>query len=182
MISFLEQLRASCEARNIPLISPETQTFLVDLLHKKQPKNVLEIWSAVGYSSIVISQTLQSQQGHVSSFEISYSAYLEAMKNIKTAKAKNITLYPFDINEIKLEQFFSQKFDFVFIDAQKSQYGEYLQKIQPYLCTENTLILDDIIKYQNKLTSLYTFLTENQINYQIFPTEPGDGIMIIENL
>jgi predicted O-methyltransferase YrrM len=43
MISFLSQLRASCEARRIPLISPETQEFLEQLLERKRPKNILEI-------------------------------------------------------------------------------------------------------------------------------------------
>ena len=95
---------------------------------------------------------------------------------------RNITRYPFDINEIQLESFFSKKFDFVFIDAQKSQYGEYIQKIQSCLYPENTLLLDDVIKYQNKLGQLYVFLEENQINYQVFETEPGDGVMLIENL
>ena len=65
---------------------------------------------------------------------------------------RNITRYPFDIGEIQLESFFSEKFDFVFIDAQKSQYGNYIQKIQSCLYPENTLLLDDVIKYQNKLT------------------------------
>ncbi|MDR0369538.1 MAG: hypothetical protein LBH96_03335 [Candidatus Peribacteria bacterium] len=55
------------------------------------------------------------------------------------------------MNEITLETFFSQKFDFVFIDAQKNQYGDYIEKIQRYLCPENTILLDDVIKYQNKL-------------------------------
>jgi len=74
------------------------------------------------------------------------------LKNIKQANMRNATLYPFDISEIVLETVFSQKFDFVFIDAQKSQYGDYMEKIQRYLCPENTLLLDDVIKYQNKLT------------------------------
>lgn len=104
------------------------------------------------------------------SLEIAYPAYLEALKN--TAKIHNITLYPFDINVINPEKFFSQKFDFVFIDAQKGQYGEYIEKIQTSLCPENTLLLDDVIKYQNKLTSLYRFLEKNQVKYEIFPTEP----------
>jgi predicted O-methyltransferase YrrM len=52
---------------------------------------------------------------------------------------------------LHLEKFFAQKFDFVFIDARKSQYGDYIQKIQPYLCPETALLLDDVIKYQNKL-------------------------------
>ena len=87
----------------------------------------------------------------MSSFEISYPAYLEALKNIENANCNNVVLYPFDINEIVLEKFFSQKFDAAFIDAQKSQYGDYLQKIRSHLAPENTLLLDDVIKYQNKL-------------------------------
>jgi len=44
--------------------------------------------------------------------------------------------------------------DFVFIDAQKSQYGSYLEKIQEKLSSENTILLDDILKYQTKLEKL----------------------------
>ncbi|MDR2190434.1 MAG: class I SAM-dependent methyltransferase [Candidatus Peribacteria bacterium] len=151
MSSFLERLRRSCEARHIPLISEETQLFLQQLLVVKQPKEVLEIGTAVGYSSIVIANTLEAWGGKIVSFEIGYPAYLEALKNIKEAKVRNILLYPFDITALYLEKFFAEKFDFVFIDAQKSQYGDYMQKIQPYLCPETTILLDDVIKYQNKL-------------------------------
>lgn len=55
-----------------------------------------------------------------------------------------------------------------------------MQKIQVCLCPESTLILDDVIKYQNKLSSLYSFLQKNQVKYEIFETEPGDGVMVIE--
>ena len=182
MNSFLSELRASCETRRIPLISRETQSFLEALLDAKQPQFVLEIWSAVGYSSICIAQKIIHWWGVISSFEIGYGAYLEALKNIKQANMRNATLYPFDISEIVLETVFSQKFDFVFIDAQKSQYGDYMEKIQRYLCPENTLLLDDVIKYQNKLTWLYSFLEKNQVKYEIFDTEPWDGVMLIENM
>ncbi len=177
---YLAQLRQSCEQRHIPLISKETQAFLVSWLERHQPKNVLEIWAAVWYSGIVISQTIQQRWGRLTSFEISYPAYLEAMKNLQNADCKNVVLYPFDINELSLEKFFSQKFDAAFIDAQKSQYGDYLQKIRQYLEPENTLLLDDVIKYQNKLAWLYEFIEKKQINYKIFDTEPGDGVMLIE--
>ena len=177
---FLSDLRKSCEDRHIPLISVQTQDFLVSWLERNQPKRVLEIWSAVWYSSIVISKTIQQRWGTLASFEISYPAYLEALKNIENANCNNVVLYPFDINEISLEKFFSQKFDAAFIDAQKSQYWDYLQKIRSHLAPENTLLLDDVIKYQNKLTQLYQFIEKMQINYKIFDTEPGDGVMLIE--
>lgn len=176
---YLWDLRKSCEDRHIPLISVQTQDFLVSWLERNQPKRVLEIWSAVWYSSIVISKTIQQRWGTLSSFEISYPAYLEALKNIENANCNNVVLYPFDINEIVLEKFFSQKFDAAFIDAQKSQYWDYLQKIRLHLAPENTLLLDDVIKYQNKLIWLYQFIEKMQINYKIFDTEPWDGVMLI---
>ena len=177
---YLAELRKSCEERHIPLISIQTQDFLIAWLERNQPKRVLEIWSAVWYSSIVISKTIAERWGTLASFEISYPAYLEALKNIENADCNNVVLYPFDINEIVLEKFFSQKFDAAFIDAQKSQYGDYLQKIRSHLAPENTLLLDDVIKYQNKLDELYQFIEKMQINYEIFDTEPGDGVMLIE--
>ena len=177
---FLSGLRKSCEDRHIPLISIQTQDFIISWLERNQPKRVLEIWSAVWFSSIVISKTIQQRWGTLTSFEISYPAYLEALKNIEKANLNNVVLYPFDINEILLEKFFSQKFDAAFIDAQKSQYWDYLQKIRSHLAPENTLLLDDVIKYQNKLIWLYQFIEKMQINYKIFDTEPGDGVMLIE--
>lgn len=148
----LAPLRVSCQQRKIPLISEETQSFLHTQLLQKKPHNVLEIGSAVGYSTIWIAQLLQERGGHISSFEVSYPAYLEALKNLQKYQIRNAVIYPFDIKSIQLEHFFSQGFDFVFIDAQKSEYGQYLEKIQSVLKTETTIILDDVIKYQNKLS------------------------------
>ncbi len=149
---YLDQLRFSCQQRKIPLISRETEEFLRTKLLEKKPHNVLEIGSAVGYSTIWIAQLLAERGGRISSFEISYPAYLEALKNLQKYQIRNAVIYPFDFKEISLENFFSENFDFVFIDAQKSEYGHYMEKIQGVLNTENTIILDDIIKYQNKLS------------------------------
>ena len=180
---FLTQLRASCEARHIPLISPESELHIRKLLQKYQPKTCLEIGSAVGYSSIVIASTIAEWWGQLTSFEVAYPAYLEAQRNIHQAKCWNTTLYPFDITKSETTaSVLPVHCDFVFIDAQKSQYGSYLEKIQEKLSSENTILLDDILKYQTKLDWLYKFLKENQINYEIFESEPGDGVMLIHNL
>ena len=40
---YLANLRKSCEERHIPLVSKETQSFLVSWLNRHQPKRVLEI-------------------------------------------------------------------------------------------------------------------------------------------
>jgi hypothetical protein len=42
--------------------------------------------------------------------------------------------------------------------------------------------LDDVVKYQTKLDTLYKFLEKNQINYNILPSEEGDWIMVLKNI
>ena len=164
ILNFLEQLRASCEQRKIPLISRETQAILADTLKKHQPKTCLEIGSAVGYSSIFIANIIQEWWGQLTSFEVAYPSYLEAQYNIHQTKLTNITLYPFDITKLQSSRAILPK------------------QIQEKLSSENTILLDDILKYQTKLDWLYKFLKENQINYEIFESEPGDGVMLIHNL
>ena len=83
---------------------------------------------------------------------MAYPSYLEAQYNIHQTKLTNITLYSFDITKLQSSRaILPKQSDFVFIDAQKSQYGSYLEKIQEKLSSENTILLDDILKYQTKL-------------------------------
>ena len=62
-------------------------------------------------------------------------------------------------------------------------FGNYLEKIHNNLSSENNIILlDDVVKYQTKLDTLYKFLEKNQINYNILPSEEGDWIMVLKNI
>lgn len=54
-------MRTSLLQRNIPILSPATETFLVDLLQKHKPMSCLEIGSAVGYSGNLIGATIKER-------------------------------------------------------------------------------------------------------------------------
>ena len=95
--------------------------------HNRMTLNLVVVHGKVKFvvydeQEMCFEEIILSPEGTLTSFEISYPAYLEALKNIEKAEINNVVLYPFDINEISLEKFFSQKFDAAFIDAQKSQY------------------------------------------------------------
>ena len=179
---FLDTLRSHCEARKVPLISIETERYLIEYLHRTKPKQCVEIGAALGYSSIVIANEIHARWGQLTSFEVAYPSYLEALQHLQQAKIVNVNLFPFDITKhLNIQSLLPVPVDFVFIDGQKNQYASYLEKIQGNLGPENSIVLDDVIKYQMKLSSLYEFLEKNQINYKILPSEEGDGIMILEN-
>ncbi len=178
----ISQMRTLCEQRNIPIISQNTETFLHKILDKHQPKVCLEIGSAVGYSTKIIANKISKRNSKLYSFEVSYPAYLEAIHYIHTLAKPNTTLYPYNFLKVDIHKIISptEKIDFVFIDAQKSQYWNYMMKIRNLLDTSAIIIIDDVIKYHHKISSLYEFLQQMQIDYQIFQLDADDGVMLIQ--
>lgn len=179
MYEKLKELRKECMSRKIPIISPATEAFLWKLVRKHKPKICLEIWGAVGYSSIYIGWMINARWGVVTSFEISYPAYQEGLQNSKAANCHNIISYPYDALRAPIKKLVSGPVDFIFIDGQKSQYGEYLEIVRELCSPHTVIVIDDVIQYHNKLSSLYGFLQKKQIKYEILQLDPDDGIMII---
>ncbi|HMS90823.1 MAG TPA: class I SAM-dependent methyltransferase [Candidatus Absconditabacterales bacterium] len=175
----LKALRRSCKERKIPIISLATESFLGKLLRKQKPKICLEIGGAVGYSSIYIGELIHTWGGKITSFEISYPAYQEGLQNSKKAHCYNIISYPYDVRYAPIKKLVESPVDFIFIDGQKSQYGEYMEIIEKISSPHTVIVIDDVIKYHNKLTSLYRYLKKKQMKYKILQLEPDDGVMII---
>ena len=175
----LKELRKSCESRRIPIISLATEKFLWKLLRKHKPKICLEIWGAVGYSSIYMGEMLNTWGGKISSFEVSYPAYQEGLQNSKESHCYNITSYPYDIRYAPTKKLVQKPVDFIFIDGQKSQYGEYMEIIEKISSPHTVIVIDDVIKYHNKLSSLYWYLQKKQMFRKILQLEPDDGVMVI---
>lgn len=169
--------RKRCETRRVPLISPETEAALHTIIQTQKPKCCVEIGSAVWYSSSMIAQQVQEWNGQVYGFEIAHNAYTQAL--FHTKHRPNLTLYPFDHTHIAMEKLIIWPYDFVFIDWQKSQYDQYFMKIEPFLHPESVIVCDDVIKFQNKLFSLYGYLDKMQIFHTQIQLEHDDGIMLI---
>lgn len=176
----LKELRIACKHRNIPIISVATEQFLAKILKKYKPKVCLEIGGAVGYSGIFMAEIIKQRWGKLYSFEISYPGYREWQYNAVKSQTHNLVSYPFNILQVAGEKLIIQNpVDFVFVDAQKAEYGAYLAKIENIIDKKTVIIIDDVIKYHHKLVSLYWYLQEKQIYYDIVKLDPDDGVMII---
>ena len=178
-MEILKTLRKTCKERKIPIISLATEAFLWKLLRKHKPKICVEIWGAVGYSSIYMGELLNTWGGKITTFEISYPAYQEGLQNIKQSHCYNITSYPYNVLYAPIKKLVQSPVDFIFIDGQKSQYGEYMEIIEKIISPHTVIVIDDVIKYHNKLSSLYWYLQKKQINYKILQLEPDDWVMVI---
>lgn len=131
---------------NIPIMKLETKEFLKTLISISKPKNILEIGTAIGYSSLLFSK-----------YSNANITTIEKSKDISEIAKSNFSKYNKKINLINMDakkalNNFNQGFDFVFIDANKSQYEYYFNESLKLL-NENGLIVCDNILFRGEITN-----------------------------
>lgn len=115
VLDFLVQMKTMGIDRHIPNISWSTSRFLIEKLEKKWPKNILEIWPANGFSTMMLS--LACPDALITSVECSRHAFEELRHNISAfsllQKGSHASLSPAelwpkvtsDIFQIQIDQF-----------------------------------------------------------------------------
>lgn len=131
---------------NIPIMKLETKEFLKTLISISKPKNILEIGTAIGYSSLLFSK-----------YSNANITTIEKSKDISEIAKTNFSKYNKKINLINMDakkalNNINQGFDFVFIDANKSQYEYYFNESLKLL-NENGLIVCDNILFRGEITN-----------------------------
>lgn len=139
-IDFLE-LRAYAEKHNVPIMNIETKEFIKTILEINKPKTILEIGSAIGYSSLVF---YKYTKANITTIEIDEKTSDIAKNNFKKYNAP-INLINDDA--IKALSNINQGFDFVFIDANKAHYIDYF-KMSAKLLTKNGIIIADNVLFR----------------------------------
>ena len=131
---------------NIPIMKLETKEFLKTLVIIQKPKKILEIGTAIGYSSLLFPKYTDAS---ITTIEKSKKMYEIAKSNFKKYK-KDINIINMDAK--KALNNINQGFDFVFIDANKSQYEYYFNKALSLL-NKNGIIVCDNILFRGQITN-----------------------------
>ncbi|MGI6211008.1 MAG: O-methyltransferase [Anaerovoracaceae bacterium] len=142
----LAELRRICEKDQIPVIYPETETLLLLLLRLKQPKKILEIGTALGYSASFFAEAVKGST--VYTVEKDEYACTAARQNIRAGGLEGrVRVYLGDGQEIteKLRDDGEGPFDFVFIDAAKSHYRRFFESALTCASDGAVLVSDNIL-------------------------------------
>lgn len=179
-------------ANYVPIIRKETKELLKVLLCMKQPKRVLEVGTAVGFSAIFMSDYLP-EGSTITTIEKYEPRIIEAKKNFKRAdKEYQITLLEGDAEEIL--KTLEPPYDFIFMDAAKGQYLHFFQEILRLLPKDGVLVSDNVLQDGDIIQSrygvtrrnrtihsrmreyLYTLKNREELETVILPV--GDGVTI----
>ena len=179
----LEEMERFAKETNVPIIRKEMEGFLRTMVEIKQPKRILELGCAIGYSAILMSEYMP-KDCKITTIENYDKRIPIASEYInKSVRKADINLIFGDaLEEVpKLEK----GFDFVFMDAAKAQYINFLP---PVLIADNVLQEGDLVESKFTVTRrnrtihkrirefLYEVKNNEQLTTSVIPI--GDGITL----
>lgn len=136
----LAEMEEYAKINEVPIAQPETAKLIENLILMSPSKKVLEIGSAIGYSSIIMANA----GADVTTIERDENMFEPLFSNIEKAGYKdNIHVHQGDALEI-LDTIKGQ-FDFVFVDAAKGQYLEFLPHCMRMLKVGGIMFSDNIL-------------------------------------
>ena len=135
----ISDLELYAKENNIPIMQKDGIEYLCDYILNNNIKSILEIGSAIGYSSIMMARV--NDDINIITIEKDIDRYNQAVKNIdKFNLSKRITI----LNEDALDSNISNKFDLIFIDASKSNNIKFFNKYKDNLNTNGVIVTDNL--------------------------------------
>lgn len=139
----LAELEIQAEAEQVPIIQPEVAQLLTTLIASHRVKQVLELGTAIGYSTIWLAQAVGAE-GHVVTIDLNVKRTAEAKVNFqKAGLAQRITIVEQDALQALTE--LEGTYDLIFIDAMKSSYPEFFHLCLPLLKAGGLLVADNVL-------------------------------------
>lgn len=142
----------------VPVIRPQAKEFIRTQLLIKRPRRILEIGTAVGYSSLFMNSVVP--EAAITTMELDKLRIAAAKANIsRMNKEYSIELLEGDAYELLKTQP-DDEYDFIFVDAAKAQYINYLPDVKRVAKKHAVIITDNILQEGDVLES--HFLVEKR--------------------
>ncbi len=156
----LDEMEKYAKKNYVPIIRKEMESFLRTQLLMKQPRKILELGTAIGYSAILMSEYMPDDCT-ITTIENYDKRIPIARDNIKKANLEHrIKLIEGDAMEVlpSLEE----KYDFVFMDAAKGQYINFLPLALNVMKEGAVLIADNVLQEGELIESRYAVTRRNR--------------------
>ena len=139
----LKELEEFARRENIPIIPHETVAFFRLFLQTMQPKSILEIGTAIGFSALLMAE--QVPDAKITTIDRNEEMIGFAKENFARFDQRDqITLLEGDA--VDLLEYIEQRFDLIFMDSAKSKYIVFLPEVLKRLEVGGVVILDDIVQ------------------------------------
>ena len=161
----LKRLESMSERNFLPSIGPIKGKIISDVIQDYGPKNILEIGTLHGYSSILMGALLPDDNtGKVITIEKDKENVKIERKNIEDAALTN-RVNVLSGSALEIVPKLHENFDMVFLDATKEEYLKYLKLVEKNL-KKNAVVVADNVGIFEKSMSDYLEYVRNSGRYK----------------
>ncbi|WP_419870057.1 O-methyltransferase [Chryseobacterium sp. CT-SW4] len=159
-------------------LEPESAELISILIRSQQSKNVLEIGTSNGFSTLWLSDAVQSTGGKLISVEIEESRTLLAKNNLtEFGLIHNVELITADAKDYLKNVL--PIFDSIFLDAERKYYSEYWPELKRLLSKDGSLLMvDNFISHREQVEDFYGLITED-LTFTSTVINVGKGILLV---
>ena len=156
----LDEIEREALDSYVPIVRKEMQSFLKLILSIKRPARILEVGTAVGFSAILMAEynPVPCEITTIENYEKRISIAKENFR--RAGKEKQITLLEGDAADILKE--LQEPFDFIFMDAAKGQYINFLPELLRLMPAGGLLISDNVLQEGDIVESRYGVTRRNR--------------------
>ena len=159
-LPFLDELEKEAIQGQVPIIRKDTQAFMKFLMAQNRPKNILEGGCAVGFSSLLMAAYTDADS-RITTIEKYEKRIPVARANFeKYDRDKKITLLEGDAMDIL--KTLPEGFDFIFMDAAKGQYINFLPECLRILNKGGLLLSDNVLQDGDVFESRFAVTRRNR--------------------
>lgn len=140
---FLKDLQTEATEKRNPVIPHETVTFFIWLLGQLQPKEILEIGTAIGFSASVFAKYTNAK---IQTIERNPTMIEKAKETFQQqGLTERVTILEGQAEEW-LEKIPENSVDFIFMDSAKAKYYDFFPNCMKILKTGGVLAVDDVLQ------------------------------------
>ncbi|MEO9364599.1 MULTISPECIES: O-methyltransferase [Candidatus Nitrosocaldus] len=183
--SILASIEDDARQRGIPIVGPLIGRLLFLLILATRAKRVLEIGTAVGYSTIWLGLAAKKVKGRVTSIEIDHTRADEARANIHTANLDD-TVEVITGDALDVIPRLKGRFNLIFIDDSKDNYPRYFELCYPRLSKNGLLVADNALWHgevlkdskEGKAVARFNSMLISNMDALVLPVRDGLAIGI----
>ena len=159
-------------------VEPESALFLAMQIHIQQSKEILEIGTSTGYSTLWLAHAVQQTQGRVTTLEIDPARTAQAQHHAQELGLDGVIDFWVGDAEKYLAKV-TQQYDFIFLDAERDAYVGYWAFLQKMLnpCG-GVLIVDNVISHAAQV-KCFIELIENDPRFISMTLPIGAGLYMV---
>ena len=154
------RLREDARRDRVPIIRVETASLLRLLVQMTKPMRILEVGTAIGYSAILMSECMP-QGAHITTIEKYEPRIPVAGENIRLS-GKEACIELIEGDALEVLKGLEGSYDFIFMDAAKGQYINFLPELMRLLPVGGVLVSDNVLQDGDVMESRFAVTRRNR--------------------